>query len=79
MWTALALWNFSVDLIRMSRPQERHNELVADYGRQVRVADIARAVQQEAAASIATAHRSAAQVGHYSHRCPRRQLLVAGR
>lgn len=44
--------------------QERHNQLLADYGRQVRVADIARTVQREAATALSTAHRSASQVPH---------------
>lgn len=42
--------------------QDQHNELLADYQRQVRVGDIARSVQQEAAGGLATANRSAAQV-----------------
>lgn len=42
--------------------QDQHNELLADYRRQMRVGDIARSVQQEAAGGLATANRSAAQV-----------------
>ena len=47
-------------------PQERHMQLLADYGRQVRVADIARTVQGEAATALTASQRSAIQVNYLS-------------
>jgi hypothetical protein len=43
--------------------QERHHELLADFGRQVRVADIARQVQKDANLAVADAQRSTREVG----------------
>ena len=46
--------------------QERHHELLADFGRQVRVADIARQVQKDANLAVADAQQSAREVGSLS-------------
>ena len=42
--------------------QERHHELLADFGRQVRVADIARQVQKDANLAVADAQQSVHEV-----------------